>query len=59
MTYDEILADEKIKFIMLRPGLNNSGVTILRKESYDATILEGYTFKGMFDSKNDAVEFVK
>lgn len=59
MTYDEIMANEAIEFIILRPGLNNSGLSILRKRSYDETVLEGYTYKGVYDHKGDAVEFIK
>lgn len=60
MTYEELMNDENIKFVLFRPGLTNpEGVTIIKKAALNESHLVGYTYKGLYNSKSDIVEFAK
>lgn len=62
MTYEELMNNEAIQFVVFRPSLdphNPNGISIFKKRVVLEETIEGYTFKTISGSKNDTAEYVK
>lgn len=62
MTYDDIINDNKISFVVLRPSIsedNPSGITILRKESFTDLYTDRYVFECIGGQNDDIAYLVR
>lgn len=62
MTYDEIMKDEKIGFVVLRPSIDESnpaGITILRKTAFSDVYSQRYEFEQLGGQNNDIAYMVR
>jgi hypothetical protein len=62
MTYDDIINDGNIAFVVLKPSPNKDnqyGMTILRKEAFTDLYREGYVFEGRGGQNGDIAYMVR
>lgn len=62
MTYDDIIQDDKIAFVVLRPSIddgNPGGITILRKGAFSDIYSEAYEFEFVGGTNNDIAYMVR
>lgn len=62
MTYDEIIEDDKIAFVVLRPSIdenNPGGITILRKSVFSDVYSGVYEFERIGGASNNIAYMVR